>query len=210
MVIKVCGMRQPDNIRDVASLHPMLMGFIFHPGSPRDASELDPEVVRQLPAYIKPVGVFVDRPVDTMAATALRYGLQAVQLHGHETPAQCAEMRRLGLMVIKAVGVDRSVNWDDYAPYVGSVDLLLLDNKTPAHGGSGQKFDWSLLDSYPLAARYLLSGGIGPDDVDAIVSAMRPGLAGIDINSRFETAPGLKDINRLLHFILQLRTYNEE
>lgn len=210
MVIKVCGMREPSNIRDVASLHPMLMGFIFHPASPRDASDLDPAVVKSLPEFIKPVGVFVDRPVGEVAATARRYGIGRVQLHGSESPEECSRLRGLGFKVYKAIAVGDDIDWPLLRRYEGAVDLFVFDKKTPAGGGSGEKFDWSLLDGYGLGVPYLLGGGIGPGDVAAIVGAMRPGMAGIDINSRFESAPGVKDLQRLVKFILSLRIYNED
>lgn len=210
MVIKVCGMKNAANIKDVASLHPMLMGFIFHKQSPRDASGLDPEVVKSLPEFIRPVAVFVDRTDDEIVATTIRYGITRVQLHGSEPPEQCARLRARGYKVFKAIGVDNDVDWEYYRPYEGCVDLFVLDKKTPSNGGSGEKFDWKLLDSYPLGVRYLLGGGIGPDDVEAIVSAMRPGMAGIDINSRFETSAGVKDLHKLVKFILSLRIYNED
>lgn len=210
MVIKVCGMKDPANIRDIASLHPMLMGFIFHPASPRDASGLDPAVVKSLPQFIRPVGVFVNRSVEEVAATARRYGLERVQLHGDESPADCARLRSMGLKVYKAIAIGDTPDWERYRPYEGSVDLFVLDKKTPKGGGSGEKFDWSVLDSYPLGVQYLLGGGIGPDDIPAIVAAMRPGMAGIDINSRFESAPGVKNIHKLVKFILSLRIYNED
>lgn len=209
MVIKVCGMKERANIMDVAALHPMLMGFIFHKSSPRDASGLDPEVVKTLPEYIRPVGVFVDRTDDEIVSIAERYGITRLQLHGTEPPEQCARLRSKGYKVLKAIGVDNDVNWNDYRPYEGCVDLFVLDKKTPARGGSGEKFDWGLLEDYPLGVQYLLGGGIGPDDVEAIVAAMRPGLAGIDINSRFETSAGVKDLHKLVKFILSLRIYNE-
>lgn len=210
MVIKVCGMRDADNIRDVASLYPMLMGFIFHNGSPRDATGLDPEVVRSLPDFVRPVGVFVNRDTEEVAATARLYGIGRVQLHGDESPRVCAALRSTGLKVYKAIAVDGETDWDDYRRYEGSVDLFVLDKKTPGGGGGGEKFDWSLLDGYNLDVPYLLGGGVGPDDVPAIVSAMRPGMAGIDVNSRFETEPGRKDLHRLVKFILSLRIYNED
>lgn len=210
MVIKVCGMTDPANIMDVAALHPMLMGFIFHKASPRDASGLDPEVVKTLPEYIRPVGVFVDRPDDEIVAIADRCGITRLQLHGSESPEQCARLRAKGYKVLKAIGVDDGINWMDYAPYEGCVDLFVFDKKTPARGGSGEKFDWELLEDYPLGVQYLLGGGIGPGDVEAIVRAMRPGLAGIDINSRFETSAGVKDLHKLVKFILSLRIYNED
>lgn len=209
MMIKVCGMREPENISQVASLTPMLMGFIFHPQSPRDASSLDPSVVKSLPRFIRPVAVFVDRTEDEIIATTQRYGIKIIQLHGDESPSLCKALRDKGYIVFKAVNIASPDDFDKVEAYKDCCDLFLFDTKTALRGGSGQKFDWSLLDCYTLDVPFLLSGGIGPDDVDAIIQAMRPGMAGIDINSRFETEPGHKDISKLINFILSLRKYNE-
>lgn len=209
MMIKVCGMKHPDNIRDVAALTPMMMGFIFYPGSPRYVGDLDPEVVRSLPDHIRPVGVFVNASTTDIVATCRRYGISIVQLHGDESPEQCRELRLDGLTVFKAIGVADASDVAKATPYDGEVDMLVFDTKTSSRGGSGVKFDHTLLDSYSLATPYLLSGGIGPDDVTAVVDAMRPGMAGIDINSRFESEPGVKNLRQLIQFILSLRSLNE-
>jgi phosphoribosylanthranilate isomerase len=210
MIIKVCGMRNPENIRQVAALTPMLMGFIFWEGSKRSAIGLEQKVVAELPEYIRPVAVFVNPTVDQVIATSEKYGIKIVQLHGDETPQMCRELRRRGLTVFKAIGVDSRADLEQAAVYDGNVDLLILDCKSQHRGGTGQKFDWKILDRYPLATPYLLSGGIGPDDVGTIVGSLRKGMAGIDINSRFESAPGVKDLRLLTRFILTLRQYNED
>lgn len=209
-IIKVCGMRDADNIADVATLTPMLMGFIFYPRSPRYAGNLAPEVIASLPGFVHPVGVFVNEDYDSITATCDRYGIKIVQLHGDETPGMCRRLRDAGYTVFKAFGVSDDTRWQDMEPYEGAVDLYLFDTKTSRRGGSGRKFRWSLLDSYPLATPYLLSGGIGPEDTDAIIDAMRPKMAGIDLNSRFEVSPGVKDITRLANFIVSLRKFNED
>lgn len=212
MMLKICGMREPDNIAQVACLTPMLMGFIFWEGSKRNAIGIPEEVFRNLPPYVRPVGVFVNAGTDEIDATAKRYGLRVVQLHGDESPTFCSELRAKGYVVIKAVkipvGADR-LFFTLLEPYASCVDMLLFDTSGTNPGGNGVKFDWTLLDSYDLDIPYMLSGGIGPDDVDAVKAAMRPGLAGIDLNSRFETEPGHKDVKRLANFILQLRKLNE-
>lgn len=209
MMIKVCGMREPDNIAAVAALTPMLMGFIFHGGSPRDATGLSPDAVKALPHFIRPVGVFVDRSVDEITDTCSRYGIKIVQLHGSETPATCRRLKDEGFTVFKAIGISDRRDLENAAVYDESIDMFVFDTKSRNHGGTGRKFDWQVLDSYPLLTPYLLSGGIGPDDIDNIIGAMSPGMAGIDINSRFETAPGHKEISLLVNFILQLRKFNE-
>lgn len=209
MMIKVCGMKDPQNIAEVAALAPMLMGFIFHEQSPRDASGLSAETVKSLLDFIRPVAVTVDKTEDKVMDLCAKYGFRIVQLHGKESPAMCRNLREKGLVVFKAIGVDNDVDWNAWKDYEGCVDMFIMDKKTPRHGGSGQKFDWSILDGYNLDVPYLLSGGIGPDDIDGIVAAMRPGMAGIDINSRFETSPGVKNLHLLITFILSLRKFNE-
>lgn len=206
MMIKVCGMRNPENIARTASLMPMLMGFVFHPASPRDASGLDPEVVRSLPAFVRPVAVTVDMDPTELLSLCRRYGIKIVQLHGSESPELCKALKKDGLTVFKAFNLSGKDALKRAADYTGAVDLFIFDSGT---GGTGEKFDWSVLEDYKLSTPYLLSGGIGPDDVDAVVAAMRPGMAGIDINSRFESEPGMKDLNLLINFILKLRLFNE-
>lgn len=209
MLIKICGMRYPENIEEIAPLTPMMMGFIFYPGSPRDATGLDPTVVKSLPAYIRAVAVTVNLAFDQIMELCDKYGFKIVQLHGDESPEMCRRLKDAGLTVFKAVAVGDKVDKAALKRYEGSVDLFLFDTKSDKRGGSGKKFSWDLLEDYDLDVPYLLSGGIGPDDVDAIVGAMRPGMAGIDINSRFEDAPGHKDLGKLINFIVKLRSYNE-
>ena len=212
MIIKVCGNARPDNVEQVASLTPMLMGFIFHKGSPRSACGLDPEVVKSLPKFIRPVGVFVDATADEIIDTVNRYGIRIVQLHGNEKPALAHALRQRCLTIFKACGPDPEAAdpWGGIVDWAGAADMLILDTPCESHGGSGCKWDWSLLESYPYSTPYLISGGIGPDDIPAIISAMRAPMAGIDINSRFETSPGVKDLNLLIRFTTQLRSLNED
>lgn len=209
MMIKICGMKDEDNIRMIEYLTPMLMGFIFYPKSPRYAGALAPEAVKGLPKFVRPVGVFVDASEEKIVETCCRYGIGIVQLHGSESPEVCRRLKERGFVVFKAVGMDSSIDWESLRGYEGNVDLFLFDTRCPSHGGSGKKFDWDLLEGYPLSVPYLLSGGISPEDTDAIIAAMRPGMAGIDINSGFETEPGVKDFQKLVDFILKLRSYNE-
>lgn len=209
-IIKVCGMKDEANIRSVACLTPLLMGFIFYRHSPRYAGDLNPEVVKTLPRYITPVGVFVNEDTDEVERVCTRYGITTVQLHGSETPGQCHVLRERGFTVLKAFGIDENTGWEEMKPYEEAADMFVFDTKCGSSGGSGRKFRWSILDSYPLSTPYLLSGGIGPEDSEAILAAMRPKMAGVDLNSRFETSPGIKDIDKLIHLILSLRKHNED
>ena len=209
-MIKVCGMADPKNIESVARLTPMLMGFIFYEKSPRYAGNLPVESVKSLPDYIYPVGLFVDSDIDHIINICDKYGIRIVQLHGDESPALCGEPKARGFTVMKAFGIDSETDWSEIEPYEEVTDLYVFDTKTSSKGGSGMKFDWSLLDNYPLSNPYLISGGIGPDDIDAIIKAMNPKMAGVDINRLSYIAPGIKDIKKLTHFILSLRKYNED
>ncbi|MDE5812357.1 MAG: phosphoribosylanthranilate isomerase [Muribaculaceae bacterium] len=210
MLIKVCGMKYPDNIADVAALTPMLMGFIFYEGSPRFAGNLDPESVVSLPDFVRPVALFVNAEFDQIIATIRRYGINIVQLHGDESPELCQRLRTQGLIVARAIAIAEPGDFARVNQYKGAVDFIVFDSKTPRHGGSGKKFDWNLLAAYDGSIPYLIGGGVGPDDVDNIVAAMRPGMMGIDLNSCFEQLPGVKDIMLLSKFILTLRKNNED
>jgi len=184
-----------------------MMGFIFYAPSPRNACALFPQIVNALPADIGRVGVFVDAPVDHILHTASRYGLSIIQLHGRETPEMCCALRSAGLKVIKAIGVNDDIDWATVSHYEDKVDLYVLDTLTAIHGGSGRKFNWALLRGYPLSTPFLLSGGIGPDDAEAVKKAasVLPLMAGVDINSRFETIPGAKSPQLIANFIENLK-----
>lgn len=209
MMIKVCGMKEEDNVRDVGRLFPTLMGFIFYRKSHRYAGDLNPDAVKTLPECVTPVGVFVDANEEEIEGVCSRYGIKTVQLHGSETPELCRRLKERGYSVFKAAGISSDYDWKALTAYTGTVDMFVFDTKCAGHGGSGKKFDWAQLENYPFATPYLLSGGIGPDDTEAIAKAVRPGMVGIDLNSAFETEPGIKDIKKLKDFITNLKTMNK-
>lgn len=211
-LIKICGLRDTENIRAVSALGIDLTGFIFWPGSPRHVrtSDILPEAE---PSGFRPgrVGVFVDQEVSLIVQTARQARLSHLQLHGHESPSEIARLRealqRTGLEqvgIIKAISVEKAADLDLRRYDVCRPDLWLFDTKCAGRGGSGKKFDWSVLESYHGPVPFLLSGGIGPGDAQALNSLQHPMLAGIDLNSRFETAPGIKDVDLLRDFIHQL------
>ena len=206
-MIKVCGMREPGNIAEVARHGPDFMGFIFYERSPRYAGGMPPEALDALPAHTKRVGVFVDATLETTLSTARRYRLDLVQLHGSETPEMCARLRDEGLGVMKAFGVATAADIVRTAAYEGTCDLYVFDTLGAAHGGTGRKFDHSLLTAYNGDTPYLLSGGLGPEDAaDLAATAQKdPRCAGVDINSRFETAPGVKDHAAIQQFIEKIK-----
>ncbi|UOQ96151.1 phosphoribosylanthranilate isomerase [Hymenobacter sp. 5317J-9] len=207
LLVKVCGMRDEAALAGVAALGPNFLGFIFAPKSPRFVGEvLAPGLVRALPPTIWKVGVFVNETTANILATVQRFGLAAVQLHGQESPAQCEELNEAGLLVLKAFSVGEAVDFDALLPYVPFCDYFLFDTKGAAPGGNGAVFNWNLLQSYNLPVPYFLAGGLGLEHAAELAALRLPGLAGVDLNSGFETAPGVKDAGRLAQMLTQLRS----
>ncbi|WP_316807301.1 phosphoribosylanthranilate isomerase [Pedobacter agri] len=206
--LKVCGMKFAANIAAVASLQPDYMGFIFYDKSPRFISDVSAELIKYIPSEIKTVGVFVDEELDIVKKKVNLYQLKAVQLHGSESPGFCSELKSAfqGLEVIKAFGVDEDFDFAVLDNYNDSVDYFLFDTKTKAHGGSGKTFDWKILDSYKLDKPYFLSGGIDLEHAGAIAGIKDERLYALDINSRFETEPGVKDVEKIKEFVTKIKT----
>jgi phosphoribosylanthranilate isomerase len=202
--LKVCGMRDPQNIHDVAALNPDYMGFIFYERSKRFIRTINPSELSQLPENIAKVGVFVNHDLIEVVQKAKMYDLNLIQLHGQESADYVAALKQqfLGtnIQLMKAFGIDDQFDFRDLEPYKDVVDYFLFDTQTPDHGGSGKIFDWTLLQNYTLDKPYFLSGGIGLESIDAIKALTDKRLYAVDVNSRFETAPGRKDINKLKDF----------
>ena len=202
-IIKVCGMREAENIREVEALGIDMMGFIFWPKSSRYVSQR-PDY---LPTKCKRVGVFVDEDPEQVKRLAAEYRLDYIQLHGHETPEVISYLRTPALphpRIIKAFNISTAEDLLQTQPYEGLVDYFLFDAKGKSVGGNGEKFNWDVLDAYQGNTPFLLSGGIGPDDAERVNAFYHPKCIGIDLNSRFELAPGLKDIAKLKEFISNL------
>ena len=197
MIVKVCGMRDAENIRGVEALGIDLMGFIFWPKSSRYVSTLP----SYLPEKTKRVGVFVDEKIEVVKKIAQEYALHYIQLHGNETPDYCALLK--GHKLIKAFNIATADDFVKTKPYETLVDYFLFDTKGKSVGGNGTKFDWSVLADYHGTTPFILSGGIGPDDAADIRHFRHPQLAGIDLNSRFEIRPALKDIAKLKAFLYE-------
>lgn len=198
-IIKVCGMREAENIREVEALGINLMGFIFWSKSKRYVSERP----TYLPTRCKRVGVFVDTDIQEVKQKVEEYGLDIIQLHGHESPDYCTQLKNYTL--IKAFNIATTEDIEVTKPYEGLVDYFLFDTKSKMVGGNGTKFDWRVLADYVGETPFLLSGGIGPDDVEDIKAFHHPQCIGIDLNSCFESQPALKDIKQLKAFIKKIR-----
>lgn len=207
-LIKICGMKFPENIRAVAALHPDFMGFIFYPKSPRFAEPLDVSTLNSMPKSIKKIGVFVNESLENILTIAYKYKLDGVQLHGTELVEMCKELRKAGFIVIKAFPIAEAYNFKVTKAYEGACDYFLFDTKTEAYGGSGVKFNWKMLDEYVGETPFLLSGGIAPDDAEAIRKIEHPKFVGIDLNSKFEVKPGEKNVELLREFLKETRTPN--
>lgn len=229
MIIKVCGMRDTENIRAVSELDIDMMGFIFWQKSPRfvmmissqagiipdySEEELKKRKGEKSPAAnrVKRVGVFVDDMPQSIVTRVYNYNLDYVQLHGEESREMIENFRctvdpdiKPGIKIIKTISVGCKDDLQKCKDYVGVVDMFLFDTKCDNAGGSGEQFDWSILDEYDGDIPFLLSGGIGPDDAEKVKAFHHPQFAGIDLNSRFETEPGVKDVEKLKKFISELK-----
>ncbi|MDR1783418.1 MAG: phosphoribosylanthranilate isomerase [Dysgonamonadaceae bacterium] len=200
MKIKVCGMKNPENIRQLVALPIDMLGLIFYEKSPRFAGNLDPEVLNIVPENIKKVGVFVNTSKDYILETAKKYGLDILQLHGTESPEFCEELRENGYIIIKAFSIADANDLNKCKKYTYSCDYFLFDTKTPLFGGSGQRFDWQILREYKLPKPYFLSGGIGEEELKIFTKSSGEDFVlpfALDLNSRFELDHGLKDIEML-------------
>ena len=204
MIIKVCGMREPENIRAVEALGIDLMGFIFWPLSSRYVGELP----YYLPRNCQRAGVFVDAALQDILAAVEDFHLDVLQLHGHESPEVIAALKeRLpAVRIVKSLAVKGPEDLSRTAAYEDVCDAFLFDTKGKWPGGNGRQFDWNVLRQYKGRLPFLLSGGIGPGDEQRIRTFDVPECIGIDLNSRFETAPGRKDVEALRTFIETVRS----
>lgn len=217
-------MRDAQNIREVSQLGVDMIGMIFYPKSPRYV-EMQSSHAGIIPDYAKEdigvsvssktparVGVFVDDMVQNIVTRVVNYHLDYVQLHGNEPREMCENLRstldpdiRPGIKIIKAISVSDASDIQKYKEYVGAVDLFLFDTKCKTVGGSGRQFDWQVLEQYDGEVPFLLSGGIGPEDASRLHAFHHPKCIGIDLNSRFEIEPGVKDVEKLKGFLNEMQ-----
>ena len=215
MKIKVCGMREPDNITALARLPVDMVGFIFYAKSPRYAGEKLAKWLAKEGNVLegkKRVGVFVNAEVEDVLNHVHDFELDFVQLHGTESPEYCGllcnlwestSMRKARL--IKAFQIDGAFDFDQIVPYTPYCTYFLFDTKGKDFGGTGRQFDWKLLGNYRGVTPFLLSGGIGPESAESVLAISHPQLYGVDINSRFEKQPGVKDLDKVARFISSLK-----
>jgi len=183
-------------MKAVTALGPDYVGFICYGLSPRYIAELPGDVLKALPANIRKTAVFVNESAEIINSLIDKYTFDVIQLHGDES-AEFSNSFRNRVTVFKAFGLDDDFNFNRLAAYENKVDYFLFDTKTVAYGGSGKTFNWEMLNNYKLAVPFFLSGGISLDNLDEIKKISHPQFYGVDLNSRFETAPGVKDISKL-------------
>lgn len=219
MQVKICGMRSPENIQAVLQLPINYMGFIFYPKSPRYVgnTDLGTWVSQHIEQFgtVKRVGVFVNAEFEAILNAVHDYQLDYVQLHGNESAEYCQEIKTYwditsmrSAQLIKAFSVDENFDFEMTRAYERFCSLFIFDTKAKgdAYGGTGQQFNWSLLEQYQGMISYLLSGGIGAADSKMLRKLNFKQMVGIDINSRFETAPGEKDVHKIETFLNELNS----
>lgn len=201
MIVKVCGMKDARNIRDMEDAGAQWIGLIFAEQSPRHVTHRP----QYLPIKARRIGVFVNSGPDLILNRAEEYGLDGIQLHGHESPELCDLLRQKGLMVIKAFAIKDEDSLAAVYRYEPHCDYFLFDTPCSGYGGSGKQFDWSCLQHYEKNTPFILSGGINPASISQLKRFHHSRWAGIDLNSGFELSPGYKDPKRVKEFIEELK-----
>lgn len=202
-------MREKANLEAIRLLRPDYIGLIFYEKSPRFVSEQE-EYLTESFAPIQKVGVFVNELVEPVCALVQAFHLDVVQLHGTESAEECAALKQMGVKVIKAFGISSADDFAQCEPYTSVCDMFLFDAKTPTYGGSGTTFDWSILQNYTYKVPFLLSGGISLDNLKEINALQHEKFIGIDLNSKFEQAPALKDVAKVQQAIRIIKTSKNE
>ena len=211
-------MRDADNIRDISALGVDMIGLIFYPPSPRYVQQFSsgagiiPDYAPDMGKTPLRVGVFVDEMPQNIVTRVYNYKLDYIQLHGNEPRETLENLRatidpdiKPKIKIIKAISVSSAEDIKKYKDYVGAADLFLFDTKCKTVGGSGEQFDWQVLQAYDGDVPFLLSGGIGPDDAERVKNFHHPKCIGIDLNSKFEIEPALKDVEKLKQFLVKLK-----
>ena len=204
--IKVCGLTDPGNVKEIAATNPDFMGFIFYPGSLRYIGDKPADsLFRSVPSHIMKIGVFVNEGITVITNSVKLFGLDLIQLHGNEPAEYCEYLKNEGLTIIKAFGIKNESDFKIPELYMNVCDYFLFDTMTAGYGGSGNKFDWTGINKYLLDKPFFLGGGIGTEDAPLIKQLNHPQLFAVDINSRFETMPGIKEPKKVKDFINEIK-----
>ncbi len=205
MLLKVCGLRERNNVEEVLAIQPQWIGFIFEPSSSRYFLHAQQRAsVFEIDGDIKKVGVFVNEDTDVILHFHQEFALDLIQLHGDESVDECRQLNENGIKIIKAFRIDDSFNFSEVEKYAPYITLFLFDAQGPLKGGNGITFNWELLKNRRFGKPFLLSGGIGPETIPALLNFSHPDMIGIDVNSKFEVSPGVKDVKSLHLFQQQI------
>lgn len=192
--LKICGNTYPKNTKLISSLSPNYMGFIFYASSERSMKNtMDEKILGSISKSINKVGVFVDESTTAIIDIHNKYDLQYVQLHGRESTLECKILKQQKIKIIKVFHINHASDFGQCAAYTPYCDYFLFDTYTPKYGGSGESFNWSLLDKYKENTPFFLAGGIGLENIENALSIHHPMLHALDINSKIEISPGIKD-----------------
>lgn len=206
MKVKVCGMTLPDQLQQLETMKVDFAGFIFYEKSPRYVGTIKNEELRIQHEGFAKVGVFVNATIEDIKNAVGDYDLQLVQLHGEELPEFCEQIQQI-VPVIKAFRIHNETDIDALvAPFANTCDYYLFDTASKLYGGSGEQFNWDLLKNANINKPFFLSGGIGLEDIENIKGFEHPYLYAIDVNSKFESSPGVKKMDMLQHFLDDLAT----
>lgn len=195
MKLKICGLKYHKNILEVSTLFPDYIGFIFWKKSSRYFDGTIPEI----PKSIQKVGVFVDASIEEILSKIEMHQLNIIQLHGNEDATFCAKLQKENIKIIKAFSIDTNFNFGSLASFESVCDYFLFDTKGKLPGGNGITFNWEILQKYASKKPFFLSGGIGIEEIPKIKQLYLP-IHAIDVNSKFEIQPGLKNIPLLQTF----------
>ena len=207
MKVKICGLNNHENLQAIQVFNPDLLGFIFYEKSPRylDLNRME-KPIQELETSAKKVGVFVDAPIDQVLAYSQLLGLDYCQLHGDESLDYVQTIKAAGLKIIKVFRIGKAgIQKQHLDAFDGLCEYFLFDTNTKNYGGSGKKFDWAIINKYKGKTPFILSGGIGPEDAALIAQVDHPMFAGVDLNSRFESEPGIKNTDSLNQFFTALK-----
>ena len=201
MQLKVCGITNTETIRELILLKVSRLGFIFYHRSPRYVyGKLIEEGLNEMPNHIKKTGVFVNAEIAEVEQILKTFRLDSIQLHGDEPPVFCDYFMDK-TEVIKTISIKDETSFETAKLYNDSCHLFLFDTQSEKYGGTGKTFDWQWLEAYKLDKPFYLSGGISLENFDNIKKIKHEKLIGIDVNSKFETAPGKKDIEKIKQLI---------
>jgi phosphoribosylanthranilate isomerase len=200
--LKICGLRDAENIREISALQPDFQGFIYYAKSPRFVGDslVAPSTTS------KRVGVFVNEASENIIMLVKRDKLDLVQLHGGEPPALAKALVEAGVSVMKVFSVDKDFDFNSLKAFIPYSQYFLFDTKTQGYGGSGKTFDWILLNQYNYSTPFFLSGGLAPENIRGVAQIKNPAFYGVDVNSGVEDSPGIKNINKVRELINILKT----